>query len=285
MTSHPRSAVALLAACHPGPTAVVAVLALALALGVGAPGGRAALAASAVLAGQLSVGWSNDWIDAGRDVASARADKPTVTGQVTVVALRRAALLALAGCVLLSLTAGWLVPGLLHLAAVASAWAYNLGLKSTPLSWLPYAVSFGLLPLFVLPGAVPGFSVPTWVVLATALLGIGAHLANTLPDLEQDSRTGVRGFPHRIGRRATSILAPLVLAAATAVIVLGSGPPGPPGPLGWTGAVLAAGLAAGAGLVGAVRPRSRLPFSLSMAVAVVCVLQLVLLTPEGVVGG
>ena len=254
MTSHPRSAVALLAACHPGPTAVVAVLALALALGVGAPGGRAALAASAVLAGQLSVGWSNDWIDAGRDVASARADKPTVTGQVTVVALRRAALLALAGCVLLSLTAGWLVPGLLHLAAVASAWAYNLGLKSTPLSWLPYAVSFGLLPLFVLPGAVPGFSVPTWVVLATALLGIGAHLANTLPDLEDDRRTGVRGFPHRIGRRATSILAPVVLAAATAVIVLGSGPPTA---LGWAGAGLAGGLAGGAGLVGAVRPRWR----------------------------
>ena len=282
MKPHPRSAVALLAACHPGPTVVVTALALALAAGMGAPAGRAALAASAVLAGQLSVGWSNDWLDAGRDVANGRADKPTVTGQVTATLLRRSALVAVAGCVLLSLAAGWLVPGLVHLLAVASAWIYNLGAKSTALSWLPYAVSFGLLPLFVLPAAVPGAGVPPWVVMATALLGIGAHLANTLPDLEQDSRTGVRGFPHRIGRRATSILAPVVLAAATAVIVLGSGPPTA---LGWAGAGLAGGLAGGAGLVGAVRPRSRLPFSLSMAVAVVCVLLLMLLAPDGVIGG
>ena len=281
MKSHPRFAVALLAACHPGPTVVVTALALALTVGVGAPGGRAALAASAVLAGQLSVGWSNDWLDTDRDVANGRADKPTVTGQVTATLLRRAALVAVVGCVLLSLAAGWLVPGLVHLAAVASAWIYNLGAKSTPLSWLPYAVSFGLLPLFVLPATVPGASIPPWVIMATALLGIGAHLANTLPDLEEDRRTGVRGFPQRIGRRATSILAPLVLAGATAVIVLGSGPPGP---LGWAGAVLAGALAAGAGLVGAVRPRSRLPFSLSMAVAMVCVLLLVLLAPDGVVG-
>lgn len=121
MTSHPRTAVALLAACHPGPTAVVTVLALALPLGVGAPVGQAVLTASAVLAGQLSVGWSNDWVDAERDATNSRTDKPIVTGAVTVALLRRAALLALAACVLLSLAAGWLLPGLVHLVAVASA--------------------------------------------------------------------------------------------------------------------------------------------------------------------
>ncbi len=283
MKSHPRSAVALLTACHPGPTAVVTMLALALALGVGAPGGRAALAASAVLAGQLSVGWSNDWIDAGRDATSGRTDKPTVAGRVTVAGLRRAALIALAGCVLLSLAAGWVLPALVHLAAVASAWTYNLGLKSTPLSWLPYAVFFGLLPLFVIPAAVAGASVPAWVVLATALLGVGAHVANTLPDLEEDRRTGVHGFPHRIGRRASSVLAPVILALATAVIVLGPGHW--PGPVGWAGMVLAGVLATAGGVVGNRRPHSRLPFTLSMAVAVVCVLLLVLLAPDALAGG
>lgn len=280
MTSHPRTAVALLAACHPGPTAVVTVLALALALGVGAPVGPAVLTAAAVLAGQLSVGWSNDWIDAERDATTRRTDKPIVTGAVTVALLRRAALLALAAGVLLSLAAGWLLPGLVHLVAVASAWTYNLGIKATPLSWLPYALAFGLLPLFVIPAVVAGAVVPAWVVLATALLGIGAHVANTLPDLEDDRRTGVSGFPHRIGRRAASVLAPVVLAAATVVIVLGPGRL--PGPVGWIGMVLAIGLAAGAGVLGWVRPRSRLPFTLSMAVAVVCVLLLVLLAPEAV---
>ena len=31
--------------------------------------------------------------------------------------------------------------GLMHLLFVGCAWAYNLGLKSTPISWLPYAVA------------------------------------------------------------------------------------------------------------------------------------------------
>ena len=36
--------------------------------------------AVAVLAGQLSTGWSNDWFDAGRDTAVGRTDKPIVAG-------------------------------------------------------------------------------------------------------------------------------------------------------------------------------------------------------------
>ena len=39
-------------------------------------------------------------------------------------------------------------PGLVaaHAIALASAWAYNAGLKSTPLSIVPFLVSFGLFP-------------------------------------------------------------------------------------------------------------------------------------------
>lgn len=114
------------------------------------------------------MGWSNDWIDAGRDIAVAREDKPVVHGVVSAVLLRRAALLAVVACVILSLATGWLA-GATHLAAVASAWAYNLVLKSTALSWLPYAVSFGLLPVFVVLASEGGRATAGWAVLATAL--------------------------------------------------------------------------------------------------------------------
>lgn len=261
----------LVAATHPAPAAVVTLFALALALRVAPTAGTAALVAAAVGAGQLSVGWSNDWLDAARDRRVGRTDKPAVTGAVTPAVLRTAAGVALGACVALSLATG-LLPGLLHLAAVAGAWAYNAGLKATAWSWLPYAASFGLLPAFVLTAA--GAVVPPWVVTAAALLGVGAHVANVLPDLEDDRATGIRGMPHRLGRRGSSVLAPVTLAAGAVVALVG--PPGPPGPggLALTAAALALGAAAGA--VGVARPSSRAPFALSMAVAAACVGQIVL---------
>ncbi|MFD6175593.1 MULTISPECIES: UbiA family prenyltransferase [unclassified Isoptericola] len=261
----------LVVAAHAPPAAVVTLLGLGLALGAGAALPRALLVTAAVAAGQLSVGWSNDWLDAARDARVGRRDKPTVTGAVSPATLRAAAVGALAACTLLSLATG-LRPGLLHLAAVASAWAYNAGLKSTVVSWLPYAVSFGLLPAFVVLAAGRP-AVPAWLVGAGALLGVGAHVANVLPDLEDDHATGVRGLPHRLGRRASSVLAPVALAAGSVVALVGPGAPGPTA-VALTGA--AAVVAVAAGVVGVVRPRSRAPFLLSMAVAVVCLGQLVL---------
>lgn len=267
----------LVVAAHAAPAALVTALACALSLGIGSGPGTTALATAAVLCGQLSVGWSNDWIDAPRDLAVGRVGKPVVAGLVTPAGLRAAALAALAACVVLSLATG-LVPGLVHLVAVGGAWAYNAGLKATAWSWVPYAVSFALLAVFVVLAA-PGDAVPApWALAAAALLGTGAHVANTLPDLEDDAATGVRGLPHRLGRRAASVLAPVLLGAAVAVVVLA--PSGPPGVAAWAGGGLALVAAVTAGVVGAVRPSSRAPFALSMAVAAACVVLLVLAAPE-----
>ncbi|GGB93640.1 UbiA family prenyltransferase [Cellulomonas carbonis] len=274
---------ALAGASHPGPTVVVTVLSAALAVAVGG-GARAWLAAAAVLAGQLSIGWSNDWLDAARDAAVGRRDKPVVRGLVGARDLRRAAVAALVLCGALSLLCG-VAAGAVHLVAVASAWAYNARLKSTASSWLPYAVSFGLLPVFLVL-AVTGATARAWLVAVGALLGVGAHLANVLPDLEDDAATGVRGLPHRLGRRTTSVLAPLVLAVAVVVATLA--PPGPPTPAGAAAAVAATLLAAGAGVVAVTVPRSRAPFAVAMGVAVLCVVALVVgggLGPAGRVGG
>ena len=258
--------------CHLGPTLAVTALTTALAVGVGADARTCALIGAAIFTGQLSVGWSNDWIDAARDHAVGRRDKPIVAGAVTTRMVRTAALVALACCVPLSLATGWRA-GSVHLLAVGAAWGYNLGLKSTPWSWAPYALSFGLLPAFVAL-ALPGHPWPAgWAVAAAAMLGIGAHLANVVPDLDDDRSTGVHGLPHRLGRTASSLLAPAVLLTATGLIVLG--PAGRPSASAWPGLVAATAIVAIGAVVAFTRAGSRVPFYLTMAVAAVDVVLLV----------
>ena len=275
MTEHPRRsrAVDLALACHPGPTVAVTVFAVAMAAGAGAPPLTTVLVGAAILAGQLSVGWSNDWIDAGRDAAVGRPDKPVGVGRLAVSTVRTAALGAAAACVVLSFALGWRA-GLVHLATVASAWAYNVRLKSTPWSWAPYAFSFGFLPLAIAL-ALPGAPVAAWwAITAGALLGIGAHGAIVVPDLQDDRATGVRGLPHRVGGVATSIGTGVSLVAATVVVVLA--PAGPPRAAAAAVLVVAVGLTIVGTVLALGGGRNRLPFAFAIAVAAVDVVLLVL---------
>jgi 4-hydroxybenzoate polyprenyltransferase len=263
---------ALLQACHPEPSLAVTTITTALAVSAGRGPGSAWVAA-ALLSGQLSVGWSNDWIDADRDRTTARPDKPAARGEVSARALRAAAATAAAACVPLSLAMGWRA-GLLHLLAVAAAWGYNLRLKSTVLSWAPYAFAFGAIPSIVTLGLPGSPWAPAWATAAGGLLGVGAHLANVLPDLADDAATGVRGLPHRLGPRACSALSAVLLLAATAVLALVPGRPGPA-----DAAVLAvAAIVTATGLVLARRPGSRAAFR---AVIVVAGLDVALLLARG----
>ncbi len=253
---------ALVRASHPEPTLLVTAVATALALAVGARAGWVALA---FLTGQLTTGWTNDWRDRERDLAVGRTDKPVelARGVVGTAALTAAVL-----CVPLSLAMGARA-GLWHLVAVASAAAYNLRLKSTVLSWAPYAVSFGLVPSIATLGV--GVWAPWWATAAGALLGVGAHLANTLPDLEDDLATGVRGLPHRLGRRVSEALAAVLLLAATGLLAVGPGRPGPLAAL----ALAVAVVVTATGLAAARRPGSRAAFRAALVVAAVDVALLV----------
>lgn len=268
----PAALPGLLLACHLGPVVAVTVFATAVALAAGVSPGAAGWLFLAALAGQLSVGWSNDWVDADRDAAVARQDKPVAAGRVSVAAVRRAALAAAALCVPSSLALGWRA-GVLHLAAVASAWAYNTSLKSTVWSWAPYAFSFAALPSVATLALPSPALAPAWAGGAGALLGVGAHLANVVPDLTDDRATGVHGLAHRLGRRATALVAAVAMLAATVLVVLG--PPGRPSPWAWAGlAVAGASTAAGAAVTFS-RETSRLPFAASIGVAAIGVALLV----------
>ncbi|MEV0371317.1 UbiA family prenyltransferase [Streptomyces sp. NPDC050636] len=254
----------LLRACHPGPTAVVSLLVGGLAVAAGQSGPRSLLAVTAVLAGQLSIGWSNDAVDAARDAAVGRRTKAVVAGAVTAGTVRSAAVVALTLCLPLSFACGRLA-GAVHLLGVAAGWAYNLGLKATALSWLPYAVGFASLPAFVALG-LPGRPWPGWwIVAAAALLGVGAHLANVLPDIAADLATGVHGWPQRLGGHRSGLLLPVPLVGAT--LLLAFGRPGPASDSGALAVAASVTVAVGGALLGRNWPK--VPFVGAVVVAAV----------------
>jgi 4-hydroxybenzoate polyprenyltransferase len=257
----------LLRATHPVPAAAVTVLAGTVVAVWGAGPAAAGLATASTLAGQLSVGWSNDYLDREEDAAAGRRDKPIVAGEVPAGAVLWAAALAFPVSVALSVPLG-LPAAAVMAAAITSAWTYNLGLKRTALSWLPYAVSFGLAPVYLwLAG---GHGLPEgWIVGAAASLGVAGHMTNVLPDLEADRAWGARGLPHRLGPRWSLAVAAVALAATLVLAVgFGSGPDA--GTL--VAAAVAVGLIVAVVVAGAVgRGRAAFLLTIAAAAAVVAV--------------
>jgi 4-hydroxybenzoate polyprenyltransferase len=262
------TAVALVGASHPLPSLAVTAFATAVAAAAGRSAAGCVLVAGAVGAGQLSIGWSNDLIDRARDRAAGRRDKPLAVGAVPPRVVGTACALAVVCCIPLSMASGWRA-GTAHLLAVAGGWAYNLRLKRTVLSFLPYAVSFALLTAFLTLGLPGSPWPPPWALAAGALLGVGAHFLNVVPDVDDDLAAGVLGLPQRLGARRSAVLGAALLCAAAALVVLGPGRPVPA--WAWAGLAVAVGTAAAAGAAGLRRTAGRSPFLLAVATAAVAV--------------
>lgn len=276
MTGRAATLRALWASSHPGPTVVVTVLAVALGLAAALDPWRIVVLGLAVLAGQLSVGISNDAIDAVRDRTVGRADKPLARGDVGVRTAWIAAIGCLAAALALSAVLGL---GMLiaHAIALASAWAYNAGLKATAFSIVPFLVSFGLFPsLATLSSAQPRLAAP-WAFAAGAALGAAVHLTNVLPDLDDDRRTGIRGLPHRLGPRASALLAAAALVAGALAVLLGpaAGQLSAVSPVAWAFFAAAVAVAASAAALVLRGTSGRIVFRLVMLAALLLAAQLV----------
>jgi len=274
-----RTPWALLRASHPEPGAAVTAAATLLAIGAGHSAAGAALVGLAVLASQLAVGWTNDWLDAERDRAVGRTDKPLATRAVSRRAVGIAGLVAAVATPLLGLASG-LAAAATITAALLSALLYNWPLKFTPASVVPYAFSFAALPAFVILALPDTPRPPLWIIAAGGLLGAGAHFANVLPDLDDDALTGVRGLPHRIGPAWSRVAAAGLLFAATVTLVFG-----PPGRPSWYGiaAVAAAVVVLPAGWYAGRLASSRgaRPVAVFRAVLVVALIDVLLLVTSG----
>jgi 4-hydroxybenzoate polyprenyltransferase len=180
-----------------------------------------ALVFLASAAGQATVGWTNDVHDAAADRAAGRSNKPTVRGELRPDDLRVPILVSATLTIPLSFVAAGWIGGAAHIAAVASALAYNFFLARTVWSWVPYAVSFALMPVFIAQAS----SLTLWptvpVTLLSVLVGVTAHLLNAIPDIAIDRDTGWGGLAVSLGKRWSMILAAvLVLAAAVCLGVV-----------------------------------------------------------------
>ena len=209
--------VGLLKAAHFGPTVLVVSITFVLALTQFSIG-DAAFIALAFLLGQLVVGWTNDLVDFPRDKAADRLNKPLVAGTITESTLKICVVVALVSALIISLVSPLGIGGsAIHFLALLSATAYNVKLKSTVLSVVPYVFSFGALPWAIYLAA--GTRPPTWIVLGFILFASAFHFLNVLKDLETDVAQQVMGLPQVIGR-TKSIVTAAILAVLGIVDVV-----------------------------------------------------------------
>jgi 4-hydroxybenzoate polyprenyltransferase len=211
---------ALVRATHPGPAISVTIVALVIGVAVDVTPVRMLILGFVILTGQASIGLSNDLLDAARDRAVGRTDKPVALGLIRSQTVRAWA----AGCAVASVTASIVLSPWVTIANVvflAFAWGYNLGLKNTVFSVVPYLVSFGILPLIVTLSRPDPLPAAWWAMGMGAMLGTAAHFANVLPDLDDDRRTGIRGLPHRMGRIGCGLVISSALVAASVLAVIG----------------------------------------------------------------
>lgn len=266
----PSKVVALARSTHPEPSIAVTLIAVVLGIGLGLDPQRLVLLGLAFLGNQFSVGLSNDWLDAERDRAVGRTDKPVALGLVSTRLARAAAFTSATFAILVTLPLGlWATAA--NALFLLCGWSYNAWLKNTPVSVVTYAVGFGAIPLIVsLARPIPAVAAP-WAIGVGALLGIAAHFANVLPDLDDDSRTGVSGLPHRLGRRVSGVVVCSSLAAAALLAFFG--PAGGKTTIQWVGVIVTLLLALGVA-VALRRAPTRLLFQLIIAAALVNVVSL-----------
>jgi 4-hydroxybenzoate polyprenyltransferase len=174
--------------------------------------------AIAIFAGQLVVGWSNDFIDAPLDIAAQRTKKPIVSNEIDPEQLKKSILVALVAALLLSLFSPLGLTGtLIHFLGILSATFYNLKLKSTILSPIPYIVSFGALPWAIyLPVR---NQPPLWLFIDFMLIAVAFHFFNVLKDFQWDINQGVLGLPQRLGRNVSSIVSISLVVSAVIVLI------------------------------------------------------------------
>lgn len=167
---------------------------------------------------QLAIAMLNDYCDQRLDAAG-KPEKPIAQGLVT----SRAALVA--GCLMIVLMVLLLLPlpplaWVLSLLYLTLGMAYNLGLKSTPLSGVVFALAMPLIPLYAFAGI--GRSLPflLWLVPVGFLLGVALNLANSLPDVEEDAANGARTLAVVLGVKRAFLVCNSLLVLSTLLILL-----------------------------------------------------------------
>jgi 4-hydroxybenzoate polyprenyltransferase len=208
---------AYLKAAHFGPTMLITAISFVLGTQLWWEG-PAYVIAFTVFLGQLIIGWSNDLYDYDDDVKHNRTNKPLVAGAIKPEKLRRTTFIFIPIAVIANLIGPLGIKGgSVYLLGVGCGIAYNFYFKFSPLSPLPYAIALAALPASVY------FAVdrtpPLWVLAGGSLLGVGFHFLNVLKDIEKDQSSSIKGLPQIVGKRASAIIAVILIACAIVVVI------------------------------------------------------------------
>ncbi len=205
---------------HPFPTllnvGVAAALAVVAVLGLPNISVLARML-GVMLCAQCAIGVANDYFDRDLDAAS-KPWKPIVAGLVPVRASAALAVGFAAAAAALAATLG-LGGFLVAMLGMSCGLAYDARLKRTLLSAIPFMVAIPTLPIWVWLTLGVWRPVLWWLLPLGALLGLAVHLANTLPDLDDDVAHGIAGLSHRLGAGRSMLLAWTSFAAALALSV------------------------------------------------------------------
>ena len=205
--------------CHPGPVLFHIIAVTMIALLAAWPTliwSTIALVVSAHTAMQLSIAILNDYCDRRLD-ASSKKSKPIPLG---LVRPREALItgLLLIGLMLLLLLALNPLALLISLVYLALGQGYNLGLKSTPLSGIVFALAIPLIPVYAFIGVGRFLPIVFWLVPVASLLGIALNLANALPDIEEDAANKARTLAVVLGIQRSFIACPFLILLSVSLI-------------------------------------------------------------------
>jgi len=208
---------AYLKAAHFGPTMLITAISFVLGVQLWWEG-PAYFIAFTVFLGQLIIGWSNDLYDYQDDLKHNRTNKPLVAGTITPENLRKTTFIFIPIAVIANLIGPLgLKGGSVYLLGVGCGIAYNFYFKFSPLSPLPYAIALAALPASVY------YSVdrtpPLWILAGGSLLGVGFHFLNVLKDIEKDQSSSIKGLPQIVGKRASAVIAIVLIVIAIVVVV------------------------------------------------------------------
>lgn len=203
---------------------------------------------------QFAIGAVNDVVDAPLDAA--HPAKPIPAGLVPPLLARVVAMAAALGGLALALPSGpWTV--LLAALGLGIGLAYDLRVRGTRWSWVPFAVGLPLLPVYGWLGATGGLPVLFLALVPIAVLeGAALAVANAVVDLERDAAAGTGSVALHLGARRSSLAVLALQAAVATLAMLTAAVVGAPG--GWLAATALAALVpiggAALGARAAVRP-------------------------------
>ena len=186
--------------------------------------GPAYVIAFGVFLGQLLVGFTNDLNDFEDDLKHKRMNKPLVSGLITTKQLRRAIYVVAPFALLFNLLGPLgLKGGSLYLLGVGLGVSYNFYFKFTLLSPLPYALAFAALvaAIVVATDRTP----PLWLLISAACLGVAAHFANVIKDINEDLKSEIIGLPQKLGKKISRVIIGILLIGTT--LLLNSVTPSP----------------------------------------------------------